>query len=470
MVSKKFNKALILMSFTYLLTAQVNASQLPQRVDDLVDDVSLLEAWSFNPEYGLGGLNATRKFVEGDRQLPIFSDEYSYKEDFPGEGSDVGPFLVRLQTEKGTNAFKEAHEAVLRAQAVQASQKNFEKELDVFRQKFKAIAGLFTFKGSSIVLLSLLVAAVMYRFASELAIYIFKGKRPKIILRTNIALTWWDLFFGKNPPEEKRAMVLPQSARERYQAYLSRLQKKGSSLPNMLFYGPPGTGKTTTALNLAEESGVNYILISGASFQQLPADEALKEANLLIDMAENAGNCLLIIDEGESLFARRKATNLADQHLVVTFLSRFSQTANDKVALLLLTNLSEKIDEAILDRIGSFHRLKFDILPQEGCQALLEKKCREKGIVSIPRLKERMNGRQLEELADVIAHYGVQNCFSLLKPDSVSPKQPESFSDIKNDGKEQNQDTKNISIIAIIIAFLIGIGGFLTLLVIRKYR
>jgi ATPase family AAA domain-containing protein 3A/B len=144
----------------------------------------------------------------------------------------------------------------------------------------------------------------------------------------------------------------------------------GENLPNVLFYGPSGTGKTAFAKALAYWSGLDYAITSGSEFAKITdLNLASGELRKLLDWSKNSDKGLIIfIDEAESLFADR---NLATTPKIVhdfinTFLSLISDQSQKGLMFIFATNHPFKIDEAILNRIGTM--VEF-LLPQKPEQA-----------------------------------------------------------------------------------------------------
>lgn len=117
---------------------------------------------------------------------------------------------------------------------------------------------------------------------------------------------------------------------------------------NMLLYGPGGTGKTMIAKKIADESGLDYIMMSGGDLAQYIARGThVTELNNL--MKSITRPTILFIDEFESL--ARDRTNLTGPYLELqnAFLSHTGEPSK-KLIIIAATNRAQDLDKAILNR------------------------------------------------------------------------------------------------------------------------
>ena len=119
-----------------------------------------------------------------------------------------------------------------------------------------------------------------------------------------------------------------------------------------LFFGPPGTGKTMLAKSMAVESGLEYIIISGADLNQYSLEEGIKQIRHLFEFAKACPKKLMIvIDEADDLFAHRETC--ADK--TRTFLNKiltYTGTEQSDFMVLALSNRPRAFDKASLSRFG----------------------------------------------------------------------------------------------------------------------
>ena len=146
-------------------------------------------------------------------------------------------------------------------------------------------------------------------------------------------------------------------------------EKWGVSPPRaILFEGPPGTGKTLTAKALAREAGAAVLVVRGSDIYDMWFGQSEKMTKALFELAlelgEEKGHCLVIIDEADQLLVSRQLTT---HHATASVVSEFNQAIDGlresgKITVILLSNYPERIDNAILSRCEA--TVHFD-LPQD---------------------------------------------------------------------------------------------------------
>lgn len=128
---------------------------------------------------------------------------------------------------------------------------------------------------------------------------------------------------------------------------------KGMPYRNLLLYGPPGVGKTMFARRLAQFSGMDYAIISGADFSQFTEGKAVYELHKLLDWAQGSPRgVILFIDEADACFRKRSLLSESGIKLINAFLSR-TGTLSQKCMLVLATNIPDILDTAVLSRIAT---------------------------------------------------------------------------------------------------------------------
>jgi len=125
----------------------------------------------------------------------------------------------------------------------------------------------------------------------------------------------------------------------------------------VLLYGPPGTGKTLLAKAVANESGANFINISGPEVMSKFYGES--EANLrnIFDDAEKNAPSIIFIDEIDSIAPKREeVTGEVERRVVSQLLTLMDGLKKrGKVIVIAATNRPNAIDPA-LRRGGRFDR------------------------------------------------------------------------------------------------------------------
>lgn len=164
-------------------------------------------------------------------------------------------------------------------------------------------------------------------------------------------------FFGKKSVKPSYDTETTRRITEVSKA-MQNVRKNGGPFPNVLFYGPGGTGKTMISNILAKESGMSYVKMSGGDLAQyIKRGEHVTELNKLFDNLERSWRpwsvrpWVLFIDEAESLCGDRNLMPSAELlELQNAFLNR-TGTQSEKFALVLATNLLERLDPAVLSRM-----------------------------------------------------------------------------------------------------------------------
>lgn len=168
---------------------------------------------------------------------------------------------------------------------------------------------------------------------------------------------------------------------ERIVKYLkdpSEFKKFGAKMPRgYLLAGPPGVGKTMLAKAVAGESGVAFLTISGAEFDEMFVGVgAARVRNLFMD-ARNHQKAVIFIDEIDAIAGKRNGPgmeNPASRQTINQLLVEMDgfKTGNS-IVVLAATNSPESLDPAIL-RPGRFDKV-FSLMPPDikGRENLLKK-------------------------------------------------------------------------------------------------
>ena len=136
-------------------------------------------------------------------------------------------------------------------------------------------------------------------------------------------------------------------------ASIAQVKKEGGFFPNLLLYGPAGTGKTMLSKWIAENSGMNYIMISGGDLvQYVNRGMHVAEFNRLFESAKNSRSpTIFFIDEAESICTSRdQEKRQGPDALLDAFLKEVGEPSK-KVMIILATNRLEDFDSAVLNRI-----------------------------------------------------------------------------------------------------------------------
>ncbi len=135
---------------------------------------------------------------------------------------------------------------------------------------------------------------------------------------------------------------------------------------NLLLWGPPGTGKTMFARLLAYHSGMDYVIMSGASFSQFKDGEGVTQMNKLFEWARSCSNgMILFIDEAEAFLGGREGKDVAQQsyQLLTNFLNLTGERS-DRIMLVFATNHAQALDPATKRRIDDAVEMKLPAIEQ----------------------------------------------------------------------------------------------------------
>ena len=125
----------------------------------------------------------------------------------------------------------------------------------------------------------------------------------------------------------------------------------------VLLYGPPGTGKTLLAKAVANESGANFISISGPEVMSKWYGESEKRIREIFNEAEKNAPSIIFIDEIDSIAPKREeVTGEVERRVVSQILSMMDGLkSRGKVIVIAATNRPNALDPA-LRRPGRFDR------------------------------------------------------------------------------------------------------------------
>jgi len=169
---------------------------------------------------------------------------------------------------------------------------------------------------------------------------------------TGPTVTYEDIGGLKSVIEKVREMIeLPL----RHPEIFERL---GVEAPKgVLLYGPPGTGKTLLAKAVANESGANFISISGPEVMSKWYGQSEQNLRKIFEDAEKNAPSIIFIDEIDSIAPKREEAQGEVERRVVSQLLTLMDglKSRGKVIIIAATNRPNAIDPA-LRRGGRFDR------------------------------------------------------------------------------------------------------------------
>jgi transitional endoplasmic reticulum ATPase len=126
----------------------------------------------------------------------------------------------------------------------------------------------------------------------------------------------------------------------------------------LLLYGPPGTGKTLIAKAVANESGANFISISGPEIASKWMGESEQAIRKIFKKAKQMAPCIIFFDELDSIAPiRGEGDSQAWERVVAQLLTSMDGIeCMNRVMIMAATNRPDMIDPALL-RPGRMDRM-----------------------------------------------------------------------------------------------------------------
>ncbi len=219
-----------------------------------------------------------------------------------------------------------------------------------------------------------------------------------------------------------------------------RYARLGISFPSsVILYGPPGCGKTYAVDRLVEYLGLPKFEINSATIASpYIHDTAKRISSVFAGAIENAPS-VVVIDEMESYLSNRETAASETHHYeeVAEFLRQIQEAQKNRVLIIAMTNMYDKIDPAILRRGRFDHHIEVGLPSAEEISALLTNIT--KGIalspdINLEQLAHDLSGKTLADVAFVIKEAGLisgKNGDDVITADAVKnavlalPKQQE---------------------------------------------
>mmetsp|Transcript_19239 Transcript_19239/g.25343 ORF Transcript_19239/g.25343 Transcript_19239/m.25343 type:complete len:452 (+) Transcript_19239:162-1517(+) len=171
----------------------------------------------------------------------------------------------------------------------------------------------------------------------------------------------WDDVAGLEQAKDslKEAVILPVRFP---QMFVGKIEPwKG-----ILLYGPPGTGKSYLAKAVATEADSTFFAVSSSDLVSKWQGESERLVRNLFELAREAGNAIIFIDEVDSLCgSRSEGENDSARRIKTEFLVQMQgvkNTGDSKVLVLGATNVPWELDAAIRRR---FEKRIYIPLPEQ---------------------------------------------------------------------------------------------------------
>lgn len=176
--------------------------------------------------------------------------------------------------------------------------------------------------------------------------------------------------FGGLPDVVARARELIETPLEHHER-LSAINAR--PVKGVLFTGPPGAGKTMLARIIANQSGAEFLEVSGPQFISKWVGQSEEILRLIFEYARKQGRCIVFFDEIDSVASQRADDSHESSRRVVAQLLTLMDgfTPADNVVVIAATNRPQDVDVALL-RPGRFDwEIKFPYPGPDDREAIL---------------------------------------------------------------------------------------------------
>eukprot|EP00339_Tiarina_fusa_P029891 CAMPEP_0117012942 /NCGR_PEP_ID=MMETSP0472-20121206/10773_1 /TAXON_ID=693140 ORGANISM="Tiarina fusus, Strain LIS" /NCGR_SAMPLE_ID=MMETSP0472 /ASSEMBLY_ACC=CAM_ASM_000603 /LENGTH=231 /DNA_ID=CAMNT_0004716117 /DNA_START=172 /DNA_END=864 /DNA_ORIENTATION=+ len=127
---------------------------------------------------------------------------------------------------------------------------------------------------------------------------------------------------------------------------------RGGIFGHVMLHGSPGTGKTLFAEKLAQDANMDFLMLSGPSFDQFEPKDAIVEINNLFEWVKKSKRgALIFIDEADSFLEDRDSLSPARIRVLNEFIYHTGTESRDFMVVF-ETNRPWVIDPAVLSRIS----------------------------------------------------------------------------------------------------------------------
>ncbi len=219
-----------------------------------------------------------------------------------------------------------------------------------------------------------------------------------------------------------------------------RYARLGIDFPSsVLLYGPPGCGKTYAVDRLVEYLGLPKFEINSATIASPYIHDTAKKISSVFSGAIRSAPSVVVIDEMESYLSNRDTADAGMHHFeeVAEFLRQIQEAQKNKVLVIAMTNMYDRIDPAILRRGRFDHHIEVGLPSAEEILALLVNITKDIALaadIDLDRLSHELTGKTLADVAFMIKEAGLlsgKNGDDVITADAVKnaiqslPKQQE---------------------------------------------
>ena len=192
-----------------------------------------------------------------------------------------------------------------------------------------------------------------------------------------------------------------------------RYARLGIDFPSsVILYGPAGCGKTYAVDKLVDFLGLPKFEINSATIASPYIHDTAKKIAGVFESAINSAPSIVVIDEMESYLSNRESQTSNSQHYeeVAEFLRQIQEAQKNKVLIIAMTNMYDKIDPAILRRGRFDHHLEVGLPSEEEITALLSSITQNISLANdivLSDIAKRLSGKTLADVAFVIKEAGL---------------------------------------------------------------
>lgn len=192
-----------------------------------------------------------------------------------------------------------------------------------------------------------------------------------------------------------------------------RYARLGIDFPSsVILYGPPGCGKTYAVDKLVDFLGLPKFEINSTTIASPYIHDTAKKIAGVFESAINSAPSVVVIDEMESYLSSRETQTSNSQHYeeVAEFLRQIQEAQKNKVLIIAMTNMYDKIDPAILRRGRFDHHIEVGLPSEEEILALLTNITRSISLANdivLSDIAKRLSGKTLADVAFVIKEAGL---------------------------------------------------------------
>lgn len=192
-----------------------------------------------------------------------------------------------------------------------------------------------------------------------------------------------------------------------------RYKKLGIDFPSsVILYGPPGCGKNYAVEKLVEFLGLPEFEINSTTIASPYLHDTAKKIASIFENAVTHAPSVIVIDEMESYLSDREIQSNNPQRYeeVAEFLRQIQNAQKNKVLILAMTNMYDKIDPAILRRGRFDHHIEVGLPSVEEITALLYNITKNISLskdIIILDIAKKLSGKTLADVAFVIKEAGL---------------------------------------------------------------